>query len=200
MGQDVEAIVGWGSRCSTRPQPVDDAGVEPGGRRSGWRWAPRRERGRDKLTLVAARRCSSRSASGSSSSSPKAPASRAWASCRLPASRIGAPDAYGTDRLFVHVRSGSGDETHAERGRRPAGRRRADRDDRRRRSQRRSAPSSCAGRSRRQSPARSSASTRSTSRTSSRRRTRRGSCSKDTRQPARLPADARRCDSGRRAG
>ena len=44
-----------------------------------------------------------RSACGSSSSSPSRPASRAAASCRSPTSRWSTPDAYGADRVFLHL-------------------------------------------------------------------------------------------------
>ena len=46
------------------------------------------------------------SASGSSSSSPSRPASTARASCPWSTSRSGAPEVYGDDRIFLHLRHG----------------------------------------------------------------------------------------------
>ena len=48
---------------------------------------------------------SRRSACGPSSSWPSRPASRARASCPSPTSRSAAPDDYGDDRVFVHLRN-----------------------------------------------------------------------------------------------
>ena len=75
---------------------------EPGGRRSAWRWRRRARRPRQ-ADADRCRRRSSRSACGSSSWSPRAPARTASASSRSPASRSAGPTSTATDRLFVRL-------------------------------------------------------------------------------------------------
>ncbi len=116
------------------------------------------------------------SAPGSSSCSPNRPASAARASSRSTTRRSGAPEVYGTDRLFAYLRLDDDADPAQdravdalERAGHPVVRiALADRSTC-------SARSSSAGRSRPRSPARSSASIRSTSPTSRRARSRRAS-------------------------
>ena len=154
-----------------------------------WPWACWRRAGRDKLTLVIEPRFAAL-ACGSSSSSPRAPASMAWASCRR---RRGA-------RRPGRLRGRSGVCPHLDRhGPGVAGATDAALDDARRgrpsgarpvharRRAARSAASSSAGSSPRPSPAPSWASTRSTSRTSPSRRTTPSACSSSSEHDHTLP-------------
>ena len=112
MGADVAALLEGAQvgRAGLRAYDDPEANSGPVARRS--RSASWPLHGRDKLTFVVDEPTRRRSASGPSSSSPSRPASRARASCPSPTSRSGDPDAYGDDRVFLHLR----DDGRARRG------------------------------------------------------------------------------------
>ncbi len=111
MGHDVEAIVGWGLAMLDEAAAVDDAASNPAVG-LGMAMGAAARAGRDKTTLVLP---------------PLFEPLGLWVEQLVAEStgkqgvgvvpiageQSGSPDAYGNDRLFVHVRSGSGDETHA---------------------------------------------------------------------------------------
>jgi glucose-6-phosphate isomerase len=112
MGHDVAAIVGWGlamlDEAAAVEEPTSNAAVG-----LGLAMGAAARAGRDKATLVLP---------------PSFEPLGLWVEQLVAESTgkqgvgivpiagepIGAPDAYGNDRLFVHVRSGNGDETYAD--------------------------------------------------------------------------------------
>jgi glucose-6-phosphate isomerase/transaldolase/glucose-6-phosphate isomerase len=110
MGHDVEAIVGWGIAMLEEAAVVDDAGSNPAVD-LGMAMGAAARKGRDKTTLVLP---------------PLFEPFGLWVEQLVAESTgkqgvgivpiagepVGAPGAYGNDRLFVHLRSGSADETH----------------------------------------------------------------------------------------
>ena len=162
MGADLDRLIA-GARDNGIGLPGGRRGAEPGTRARGVDGGGRRCLGATRSRSSARTHCV-RSACGSSSSSRRARASRARASCRSPANRPRLP--WSDDRVAVdhlpgrrrptrHVRICS--DVPGPRWRWPT--------------PTPSAPSSCAGRSRRPPPACCSASIRSTNRTCSRRKT-----------------------------
>jgi glucose-6-phosphate isomerase len=111
MGHDVEAIVGWGVAMLDEAAAVDDASSNPAVG-LGMTLGAAARKGRDKTTLVVP---------------PLFEPFGLWVEQLVAESTgkqgvgivpiagepVGAPDVYGNDRLFVHLRSGNTDETHS---------------------------------------------------------------------------------------
>jgi glucose-6-phosphate isomerase len=111
MGQDVEAILAWGIAMLDEAAAAPDAASNPGVG-LGMAMGAAARTGCDKTTLILP---------------PNLEPFGLWVEQLVAESTgkqgvgivpiagepLGPPDAYGTDRIFVHVRSGSADETHA---------------------------------------------------------------------------------------
>ena len=111
MGHDVEAILGWGVAMLDEAAVMDDPAANPGVGLGIAMGAAARS-GSDKATLVMP--------------APLEPfglwveqlvaestGKQGVGIVPIAGEAVGSPDEYGTDRLFIHLRTGSGDETHA---------------------------------------------------------------------------------------
>ena len=79
---------------------------------SGWRWEPPRESGRDKATLVVPQLFEPFGL-WVEQLVAESTGKQGVGIVPIAGEAVGPPEAYGADRLFVHLRNGSGDETHA---------------------------------------------------------------------------------------